>query len=125
MVHGYVPPIERQLLYWATWAALVTVGLWGQRNSNKRLRAIDVSGGGLWFGGEGGVRSILVRWEQIDRVERFSYPDLDAIYMLKKGGIRLWAAEKSYLIYEHIHGFADLCEEIRRKLAERGITMPV
>ena len=70
-----VPPFERQIVLWVVLLLLVSIGMWGQRNSNRRLRSVDVVSDGLWFGGVNQRNSDFCSWASIERVERFSYPD--------------------------------------------------
>lgn len=116
-----VPPFEKQIGLWAILLLLVSIGIWGQRNSNRRLRSVDVSCDGLWFGGANQRHSELVPWVSIERVERFSHPDRDAVYIRGKSGLRIFAGGRTLYIYEHIRDFAKLLETIEGNLPAHRI----
>ena len=103
----------------AIWLALVAVAVWGQRNSNRRLRSIAVEHGGLWFGDARRDKAEFVPWGQIKNVEPFAYPHRDAVYMHDKSGIRLQVGDRDFFIYEHIGEYAHLSEILKRKVSIR------
>lgn len=119
----YVPPLEKQLVFWSLWLLLCAVGVWAQFDYNRRFKPIDVTGAGLWFGGAEAPRSQLLRWEEIERVDPFPLPGHPR-YGRGKGGIRLFGSGRSFLVYGQIGGFEDLCRALEERLSPRGIFLP-
>ena len=97
------------------WLGLVALAFWGQRNSNRRLKPVSVNEEGLWFGFANEAKSDFLPWDAIDKIESFSYPHYDAVYMHQKSGLRFHAGKQKFFIYEHIRGYAHLLEQIKSK----------
>lgn len=119
----YVPPFEKQLVFWSPWLLLCAVVVWAQFDFNKRFRPVDVTGAGLWFGREGAPGSYLLRWEEIERVEPFPPPGHPR-YRRAKGGIRLFGSGRSFVVYNQIRGFQALCRALEERLLPRGVSVP-
>ena len=119
----YVPPLEKQLIFWSPWLLLCAVGVWAQFDYNRRFKPIDVTAAGVWFGVEGGPHSQLLRWEEIERLEPFPLPGHPR-YGREKGGIRLFRSGQSFLVYRQIGGFEELCRTLEERLSPRGVSVP-
>jgi hypothetical protein len=115
-----VPPFEKQIGLWAMLLLGGAIGTWGQRNSNRRLRSVDVGTDGLWFGAVNREYPEHISWGSIERVEKFSYPDRDALYIRGKSGLRIRAGGRTLYIYEHINDFPGLLRTIESELCARG-----
>ena len=119
----YVPPFEKQILFWSPWLLLAAVGVWAQFDFNRRYKPIDVTEAGIWFGVEGEPRSQLLRWEEIDRVEPFPLPGHPR-YSKEKGGIRLFRKGRPFLIYDQLGGFEQFRRTLEARLVPRGVSVP-
>ena len=79
----------------------------------RRLKRVSVDEAGLWFGSANQEHSEFVSWAQITRVEAFSHPDPDAVYIHGKSGLRLLVGDRRFFIYEHIGNFDCLSKKVR------------
>lgn len=62
-----------------------------------------------------GIR--FISWEKINRMELFSYPDMDAMTMDRHSGIRLLSNDGKLVIYDHIREYEELLEIIKSRLS--------
>ncbi len=59
---------------------------------------------------------VFISWNEIEKLEYFSFPDMDAMKMVKRPGFRLVAGERKIVIYENIKKYSELLEAIKSKV---------
>lgn len=86
---------------------LAVAGILAEFRLTRMLRPIIVTAVGIEARSPGG-QSLVVRWKDIERIEVFAPPDLDARRVGNKAGMRIISGDRRIRIYEHIRGYAEL-----------------
>jgi len=94
---------------------LAVAGILAEFRLMRLLRPITVTVAGIETHSPEG-QSLVVSWKDIERIEVFASPDLDARRVGNKAGIRIIAGDRRIRIYEHIRGYAELCVTLEAKI---------
>jgi len=115
------------VFWWTIWICLISLGIWVERRYTRMLQPIALTSIGI----EGELRTEefelferrkpgFIRWKDVDSVELFFWPDVDAQKMSKKPGFRVRADTRKIVVWEHIHGYRELYRILEEQLAEVG-----
>jgi hypothetical protein len=120
MIRG-VAEVEEIFLLWCVLSLLILIGFVFGMRITIILSPLKISSDGI----KGNLRSDgfeywpkykpgFMRWQDTDKVETFSFPDMDSLKMGKKSGMRLVSKSgEKMVIYEHIQQYGELLSRIR------------
>ena len=58
----------------------------------------------------------FIAWNEVAQLECFKFPDIDAMKMVRRSGVRLIAGNRKIVIYENIKEYAELVAAIKSKI---------